>query len=147
MIFFSAKPEMQQHKACLLTRRGAFENVFHAPSGINEYQGDLIRGDRRWEPTGCVHDFGFRRFTSQKLKAMDRKHGKFMITRGCKGPFIEKGVMTSRPKDEFDEALMDQYHHLFFFTDVTEAKRHFPRVGTNMVIGALCAMMFDFVII
>ena len=50
----------------------AFENVLHAPGGINAHQGDLIRGEGRWEPTGCVHDFGFRRFTSQKLEALDR---------------------------------------------------------------------------
>ena len=69
----------------------AFENVLHAPSGINAHQGDLIRCEGRWEPTGCVHDFGFRRFTSQKLEALDRNNEKFMITRGCKGPFIEMG--------------------------------------------------------
>ena len=70
-----------------------------------------------------------------------------MITRGCKGPFIETWVLTSRPKVAFDEALMDQYHHLFFSTDVTEARRHFPLVGANMVLGSLRAMMSDFVIL
>ena len=34
-----------------------------------------------------------------------------MNTRGCKGPFIETWVLTSRPKVEFDEALIDQIEH------------------------------------
>ena len=86
--------------------------------------------------------FGFRMFTSQKLEALYMNNEKFIIMRGCKGLFIETWVLTNRPRVEFDEALMDQYHHLCS-TDVTDARRHFPRVSTNTVLGSLRGMMSD----
>ena len=116
---------------------GDFDKIFHHPCGEKQHQGSLIRGPGLWEPKGCCHDAGFRRFTSQKLETLKKNDVKFMIERGCHPPFTKTWVFTSHAKVTFDEARMDQYLKLTFATCLDDARQHFPkRADAKLCLGA-----------
>ena len=91
------------------------------------HQGSFIRGHGLWEPQGCVHDKGFRRFTSMQLEALLARNVDFMIHRGVMFPFAGTWVFVSHAKVPFNEIEMDQCLNLTFARTREEALRHSPR--------------------
>ena len=59
----------------------AFDEVFHHLCCAHLHQGSLIRGEGLWEPQGCAHDKGFRRFTSKMLDSLATQEETFVIHR------------------------------------------------------------------
>ena len=112
------------------------QSILHKPSGEHLHQGSLIRGDGLWQAKCGCFDYGFKRFTSQKLEKMEAKNQKFMIERGCFPPFLQTWVFKSHNHVVFDETKMGQFLHLTFAKDLEEASRHYPKVN-----GFLTAMV------
>ena len=71
------------------------DTLFHKPSGQHLHQCSLIRGDCLHQKQMCAHDYGFRRFTSQKLEKLHRAGTPFMISGGSKQCFMETFVFIS----------------------------------------------------
>ena len=121
--------------------------IYHKPSGAHLHQGSLIRGHGLWEPQGCVHDKGFRRFTSMQLEALLARNVDFMIHRGVMSPFTETWVFVSHANVPFNEIEIDQYLNLTFARTREEALRHFPRHNGALSLGLLRRMFSDYIIV
>ena len=125
----------------------AFNFIYHKPSGPHLHQGSLIRGHGLWEPQGCAHDKGFRRFTSMQLEALLARNVDFMIHRGCMAPLTETWVFVSHSKVPFNASEMDQYLTLTFVRTREDALRHFPQHNGALSLGLLRRMFSDYIIV
>ena len=100
-----------------------------------------------WQKKVCFHDEGFRRFTSSKLEALERKGIDFYIKHGCFPPFSETWVFNSHAKVAFDQQRMEQFLALTFAKTRDEAKHYFPKRDGALCLGSQRELMADFVIV
>ena len=125
------------------------QQIRHRPSGENEFQPSLMRGEGLWARKVSLYNARYRRFTVEKMQRIHASGVPFIVeVKGPRGPFVQVWVLPKRKQEDFCERPMLQFAELWFSRDAETAGRHYPvnPVGRKS-LGALRKMMASYSII